>query len=199
MAPNTRLKLATRGRRVADAWLRIVSIVSPIAVLAAIGCSAGPGVRAGAAVATPSRVGEVTPQPDSVAMERDRLTRIVRAAIAGRDNEPATAVFKNVTVLTTNVSAGNLIQAMNFYGTALGVSCAHCHDVNQFAADTKPQKAIARDMMRMNGVINGQLLKGIAGLRSPNPSVNCVTCHRGQLVPARALPAEASLLGTPHV
>ena len=120
-------------------------------------------------------------------MERDRLTRIVRAAIAGRDNEPATAVFKNVTILTTNVSAGNLVQAMNFYGTALGVSCAHCHDVNQFEADVKPQKAIARSMMRMNGVINGQLLKGIAGLQSPNPSVNCVTCHRGQLVPARAL------------
>jgi len=170
---------------------RIGSIVSPIAFLAAIGCAATPGVRAGAAVAAPSRVGEVTPQPDSAAVERDRLTQIVRTAIAGRDNEPATAVFKNVTVLTTNVSAGNLIQAMNFYGTALGVSCAHCHDVGQFGADAKPQKAIARDMMRMNGVINGQLLKGIAGLRSPSPSVNCVTCHRGQLVPARALPAIA--------
>jgi len=64
---------------------------------------------------------------------------------------------------------------------------SHCHDVSQFAADVRPQKAIAREMMRMNGVINGQLLKSIAGLRNPNASVNCVTCHRGQLVPARAL------------
>ena len=125
---------------------RIVCVLSPIAFVAAIGCSATRGVKAGTPVAAASGAGEIAPT-DSVAMERDRLTRIVRAAIAGRDNEPATAVFKNVTILTTNVSAGNLVQAMNFYGTALGVSCAHCHDVNQFEADVKPQKAIARGMM----------------------------------------------------
>jgi len=106
--------------------------------------------------------------------------------VVGRESEPATEVFENVKILTTNVSAGNLVQAMNFYGTALGVSCAHCHDVSRFAADDKPQKRIARDMMRMNGIVNAQL-KDIAGLRSATASVNCVTCHRGQLVPARAL------------
>jgi len=176
---------------------RIVSIVSPIAFLAATGCSATPGVRARGTVVGPSHTGQVTPTRDNVALERDRLTQIVRAAIAGRESEPATAVFENIKVLTTNVSAGNLIQAMNFYGVALGVSCAHCHDVSHFAADEKPQKAIARDMMRMNGVINGELLKGITGLKGPNPSVNCVTCHRGQLVPARAL-ASISGLGNQH-
>lgn len=173
-------------------WLRqIASVISASACVAAAGCSATSGLRTGPTIAAPSSAGAVAPPRDNVAVERDRLTQIVRAAIAGREGEPATAVFTNVTILTTSVSAGSLIQAMNFYGTALGVSCAHCHDVTQFAADVKPQKAIAREMMRLNGVINGQLLKGIAGLQNPNPSVNCVTCHRGQLVPARALPVVA--------
>jgi hypothetical protein len=177
---------------------RIVFIVSSIAFLAATGCSATPGVRAGVTVVAPSRAAQVAPTRDSVALERDRLTQTVRAAIAGREDEPATAVFEDIKVLTSNVSAGNLLKAMNFYGVALGVGCAHCHDVNHFAADEKPQKAIARDMMRMNGVINGELLKGIAGLKGPNPSVNCVTCHRGQLVPAKALASIAlQSLGSP--
>jgi len=124
---------------------------------------------------------------DSIALERDSLSRIVRQLIAGRESEPATKVFENVQVLTENVSAVNLVQAMSFYGAALGVSCSHCHTVGQWPSDENPKKTIARSMMRMNGVINGQLLKGIAGLRSTSPSVNCVTCHRGQVVPARSL------------
>jgi len=92
-----------------------------------------------------------------------------------------------VTPLTENVSAANLLQAMAIYGSALGVGCSHCHTIGRWALDDKPKKAVARAMMRMNGVINGQLLMNIPGLRSPNPSVNCVTCHRGQVVPARSL------------
>lgn len=113
--------------------------------------------------------------------------RTVQATIAGREAEPATKVFENVQVLTESVSAANLVNAMGFYGSALGVSCSHCHTIGNWASDEKPKKAIARAMMRMNGVINGQLLKDIPGLRSANPSVNCVTCHRGQVVPARSL------------
>ena len=161
---------------------RFVSVLSLFAFLVVTGCSARPAVP----VVAPTRNTAEAPPRDSVAAERDRLTRIVRATIAGRESEPATQVFQNIKVLTTNVSAENLVKAMNFYGMALGVSCAHCHDVSRFAADDKPQKRIARDMMRMNGVVNGQL-RDIAGLRSANASVNCVTCHRGQLVPARSL------------
>lgn len=128
-----------------------------------------------------------SPLRDSVAVERDSLARLVRQLIAGRESEPATKVFENVQVLTENVSAANLIQAMTFYGSALGVGCSHCHAIDKWASDEKPKKSVARAMMRMNGVINGQLLKNISGLRSPNPSVNCVTCHRGQVVPARSL------------
>jgi hypothetical protein len=165
---------------------RLVATISAVAFVAVIACSARPGVRASVPIASSLPTGQVTSPSDSVAVERERLTQIVLAAIAGREGEPATQVFENIKILTANVSAGNLVKAMNFYGLALGVSCAHCHDVSRFAADDKPAKAIARDMMRMNGVINGQL-KGITGLRNPNASVNCVTCHRGQLVPAKAI------------
>jgi hypothetical protein len=36
--------------------------------------------------------------------------------------------------------------------------------------------------------INGTLLKNIQNLRSPNPTVTCTTCHRGQVKPATVLP-----------
>src|SRR5213592_4054593 len=52
---------------------------------------------------------------DSIAAERDSLIRIERQRIAGREAEPATKVFENVQVLTENVSAANLVQAMGFY------------------------------------------------------------------------------------
>ena len=137
--------------------------------------------------APPASAATIPTRRDSIAAERDSLVRIVRALIAGREAEPATQVFKNVKVLTENVSAANLVNAMAFYGTALGVSCSHCHVVGDWPSEQKPKKAVARSMMRMNGVINGQLLKEITGLRSANPTVNCITCHRGQIVPARSL------------
>jgi hypothetical protein len=150
--------------------------------------TSAPGIQAPQSVPSNRPQGAGISAPwDSAAAERDSLTRIVRQQIAGRESEPASKVFENVEVLTENVSAANLVQAMNFYGSALGVSCSHCHEIGKWASDEKPKKEVARAMMRMNGVINGQLLKGITGLRSASPSVNCVTCHRGQLVPARSL------------
>lgn len=129
-----------------------------------------------------------TSETDSVARERERYVADVRKAIAGKEQQPASQVFKNVKMLT-NVPAARLLAIMNTgYGKSLGVSCTHCHIAGEWDREDKPQKQIARDMSAMAGTINNQLLKNIANLKGPSPVVNCTTCHRGQVKPALNLP-----------
>ena len=129
-----------------------------------------------------------TSATDSVASERERYVADVRKAIAGKEQQPASQVFKNVKLLT-NVPAGRLLAIMNTgYGKSLGVSCTHCHIAGEWDREDKPQKQIARDMSAMAATINNQLLENIANLKGPSPVVNCTTCHRGQVKPALNLP-----------
>ena len=74
------------------------------------------------------------------------------------------------------------------YARSLGVNCTHCHVPEKWESDEKPQKQIARDMAAMVAKINGESLKAIKNLKSQTPSVNCTTCHRGQVMPALNLP-----------
>jgi hypothetical protein len=157
--------------------------------LAATGwaCASSPSARP----ETPVTVTPAAPAPaapDTVAAARDRMAKEVLATIAGRENEPAGQVFKNIKNLNT-VPAGRFLAIMNLgYGRSLGVSCAHCHVVGNWASDDKPQKQIARDMIQMAATINTQLLANIKNLKGPQAVVNCTTCHRGQVKPALNLP-----------
>jgi predicted metal-dependent phosphotriesterase family hydrolase len=74
------------------------------------------------------------------------------------------------------------------YGRSLGVSWSHCHVVEDWACEARPQKQIARDMAQMVTTINTQLLRNIQNLKGPNSIVNCTTCHRGRVKPALNLP-----------
>ncbi|HEX4965559.1 MAG TPA: photosynthetic reaction center cytochrome c subunit family protein [Thermoanaerobaculia bacterium] len=104
-------------------------------------------------------------------------------AIAGRENEPSEKVFKNIKSFT-GVPAGHLLGAMEKgFSPALGVSCAHCHDIEHWESDAKDEKQAARGMMKLVGEINAKL-KDMPGLMSDKPMVNCTTCHRGQVKPA---------------
>ena len=120
--------------------------------------------------------------------ERERYVAEVMQEIAGREQQPASQVFKNVKMLT-NVPAARLLAIMNTgYGKSLGVSCTHCHVAGEWDRDDKPQKQIARDMSAMATTINTQLLRNIPNLKGPSAVVNCTTCHRGQVKPALNLP-----------
>jgi hypothetical protein len=122
--------------------------------------------------------------PDTTAAVRDRMAKEVLASIAGHETEPAGQVFKNIKSLNA-VPASRLVAIMNNgYGRSLGVTCAHCHVVGQWASDAKPEKQIARDMIAMAATINTQLLANIKNLKGPQPIVNCTTCHRGSVKPA---------------
>ena len=152
------------------------------------GCaSSNPTQRPDTPPGAPSGVQQATRSAaaiDSVAAERDRFAKKVLASIAGRENDSAAVVFENVQILK-GVPAGRLVAIMNLgYGRSLGVTCSHCHVVDKWGSDDKPQKQIARDMIKMAATINTQLLANIKNLKGPQPIVNCTTCHRGSVKPA---------------
>ncbi len=77
--------------------------------------------------------------------------------------------YKNIQVLK-DVPSTQLIPAMRFLSTALGVECEFCH-VGTRAEDT-PHKQTARKMMTMMLAVNKQTFDG-------RLEVTCFTCHRG--------------------
>ena len=118
-------------------------------------------------------------------------------AIAGKEELPATEVFKNITQYK-GVTAVRLLRIMELgFSRSLGVTCTHCHVPDKWELEDKTTKQTAREMSRMVTTINGDLLKKIPNLRSTNPLVNCTTCHRGQTRPALDLPAVGRGGGAP--
>jgi hypothetical protein len=106
--------------------------------------------------------------------------------IAGRENEPAGRVFKNIKLeWFKSVPARQLLDIMNGeYSRALGVRCTHCHVEQDFASDDKRPKRAARGMAAMHWTINQTLAKMGNLESSPEDRfINCATCHRGQVDP----------------
>jgi hypothetical protein len=125
-------------------------------------------------------------QEATVQATNDRFAASVLQSIAGRENEPAEKVFRNLQVGTLKgVPAGRFVRIMNAgYSRALGVTCTHCHNTDDFAADVKRPKRAAREMAAMHTAINGQLAK-MQNLESSADQrfINCSTCHRGAIKP----------------
>lgn len=108
-----------------------------------------------------------------------------------KKKKPETPVFVNLKVLPKNISSKDLQEMMSDdFEDGLGVSCGFCHANAKdghgldFASDAKPEKEIARAMMRMTMRINKKYFKikhpviGKAGL-----TVTCNTCHKGVAFP----------------
>ena len=133
-----------------------------------------PAASPAAAVAAPT---------DSLVKDRTDKVNEVLASIAGKEQMPAEQVYKNIK-LFKGMPAGRVLNIMNRgFSNSLGVSCSHCHIVGEYDREDKPTKQIARDMFAMVNTINGTLLKDIKNLKSPNPTVNCGTCHNGRARP----------------
>ena len=108
----------------------------------------------------------------------------IQEQIKGKEDLPAEQVFENITTLK-GIPAGKILPIMmEGFNKSLGVRCNHCHARGNWASDENPKKELAREMWKMTGTINKQLLAGIKGLESENPVVNCGTCHRGKAIPS---------------
>lgn len=158
--------------------LRLKAAASLI-LLGVVAAVAWPGAKPRAQqTAAPAAPAQAAP-----AFNQEQALAELRKRIAGQEEKPASEVFKNIQLLR-NVPAGRLLRIMEMgYARSLGVDCAHCHVAGAWEKDDKPTKQIAREMMKMVGVITGELKK-IPNLKSENPVVNCTTCHRGQIKPA---------------
>jgi photosynthetic reaction center cytochrome c subunit len=100
---------------------------------------------------------------------------------------------KNIKVLT-GMPDSQLVPVMNFMAASLGRRCNFCH-VNKngqwdYPADDKPEKATARDMIKMVLDVNKTTFKG-------NLEVSCYTCHRGRNQPLSLIPLPLPLPSPP--
>jgi len=80
-------------------------------------------------------------------------------------------VFKNIQVLK-GIPSDQLIPAMQFISSSLGVQCDFCHMAGAFEKDDKKPKQTARKMMQMMIIINQENFDS-------HREVTCNTCHRG--------------------
>lgn len=105
---------------------------------------------------------------------------------------------KNIKVLT-GMPQSQLIPVMNYMAASMGRRCNFCHVNNNgqwdYAADTKPEKNTAREMIKMVLDVNKIAFKG-------NVEVSCYTCHRGRNQPLSItplpLPTQAGNPGGPR-
>jgi hypothetical protein len=177
--------LQRRARR--SARLAVVGgVILAGALLAAFGRAAGTRVVPDAVSLSGPRSDALS--GDTLQARRDSAVAAVLERIAGREADPAGEVFENVELLEA-VPAERLLRIMDVgFGRSLGVACDHCHVVGDWASDEKRPKRAARAMWRMVARINQELLPAIDALDGERPTVNCTTCHRGDVVPATRLP-----------
>ena len=99
---------------------------------------------------------------------------------------------RNLQVLPKDISDRLLDSFMESYNRALGVKCDFCHvKVNQFnpelnfVSDVNPMKQEARRMMRLTIQLNKDYFY-FDSTRKPEflNVVSCMTCHRGDPMPA---------------
>jgi photosynthetic reaction center cytochrome c subunit len=115
------------------------------------------------------------------------LATILAIAAASRpalgqaaETKTAEQAFKNITQLK-GTPADQLVPAMQFISSSLGVECEFCHVRGKMDVDEKPAKKTARDMMAMTAAINKNSFGG-------RGQVTCYSCHHGSTHPANMPP-----------
>ncbi len=128
--------------------------------------------------------------PSPFLQDSIRLAAIagVMKTVAGRENEPAGTVFKNVT-LHKDMPVKDFLKKMDEeYGRGVGAVCSSCHVVGEWDKDEKKNKVITRQMERMVRSINEDHLAKTEDLDEDYPKATCALCHRGTLHPPVTMP-----------
>lgn len=122
------------------------------------------------------------------------LIGLAAAVVLGSAASPPKAQknqYENLKVLPKDIPSKDLQGIMtDDFEDGLGVSCGFCHASASgghgldFASDAKPEKKIARAMMRMTIGLNKKYFKvRHPAVGNPTLTVTCVTCHKGQPFP----------------
>lgn len=99
--------------------------------------------------------------------------------------------FENLKVLPKDISSKDLQGIMaDDFEDGLGVSCGFCHAPAagghglDFVSDARPEKEIARRMMRMTLDLNRKYFNSRKPrIGSDALTITCATCHKGQPFP----------------
>jgi mono/diheme cytochrome c family protein len=109
----------------------------------------------------------------------------------GRGAAPAP---QNLQVLPKDTPAADVRAMMMGFAQGLGVQCSYCHVAegrggrNDFAADDKAPKKVARVMMRMVMNNNEMIAAAVGKPAADVVKVQCATCHRGAAIPKVEMP-----------
>ena len=103
---------------------------------------------------------------------------------------PAELLPKNLKVLPNDITREELHKIMVGFKDALGVKCGFCHASAKgdsthldFASDDKPEKEMARHMMKMTMMLNSQYFNGMKTETGGMVQISCITCHNGKIKP----------------
>jgi hypothetical protein len=117
------------------------------------------------------------------------VSLFIFAGIAATKAPEEEHLFKNLKVLPKNISKEDLDKVMDNFKLSLGVKCNFCHAPSKdtavhhpdFASDEKPEKNIAREMMKMTAKINKKFFRDNKNEQGVMvPAVECMTCHHGK-------------------
>ena len=108
------------------------------------------------------------------------LLAVMTVSSGVRGQEPAVVDTPGVKVLR-GLTVPQFEAEMQLMTQGLGVSCGFCHARGNFAAETNPRKATARQMLEMTQTINRQFFPDYKPLdgESRLGKVTCYTCHQG--------------------
>ena len=152
-------------KRIAFILIPLLLVVSGIRLF-----SFSTATSADSGTQSPIAPAQSTPTPDTMAEDAQAIAEI-KKRLAGHEDEPAEAFFKNIEILKGK-KASRLPAMMSALTGLLGVGCSYCHITNEWDREDKPTKQTARKMFRMIGTINKDNFEG-------KNAVSCWTCHRG--------------------
>ncbi|MFB3895187.1 MAG: c-type cytochrome [bacterium] len=88
---------------------------------------------------------------------------------------------KNVQVLKGKTTPEVMQIMATSINPGLGFQCSSCHEVKDFSSDAKPEKIVARKMLKMVSEVNQNYFA------DPKlKQVTCYMCHRGKEEPLTA-------------
>ncbi|HSC37913.1 MAG TPA: c-type cytochrome [Chitinophagaceae bacterium] len=126
------------------------------------------------------------------------LAAIVIAGVAFTAPNPPDEGYKNLKVLPKNTTHDELGKIMHEFNRDLGVKCNFCHAPSKdgsshpdFVSDEKPEKGIARSMMRMTLKINKKFFETKHPLIGDSTlTITCYSCHHGEAHPEQPAPMQ---------
>jgi hypothetical protein len=100
--------------------------------------------------------------------------------------------YKNLRILSKNISDADMDFVMESFSVNLGANCLFCHPGKQtgtefsidYVTDVLQNKRIARDMLKMTIKLNKKYFNTtLTGLMNTRGKIWCKTCHQGSPVP----------------